>query len=190
MANVPDRDVVVLAPEKRHRVEPLAAAEHVRAATCPWRSATTQCSTRSVRPYERRATGRHRRRQRCRRARLQVLVHCDAAVIASPACSAIATAGLTPTPTTRKSLSSVAPPLASPSARQSASPSDRGGRSRLAPRAAIGRTAPPRPPSPARAARSLVRPRRRRSAGPQRRRHLETDEARTNYDDMPGRCAR
>ena len=47
MADIVDRDIVVLAPEERHGGRTSRACPSMlRAAVWPWRSATTQCSTR------------------------------------------------------------------------------------------------------------------------------------------------
>ena len=53
VADIGDRNVVMLAPEERDRMERLAASEHVDGGQCPCRSATTQCSTRMASPVSR-----------------------------------------------------------------------------------------------------------------------------------------
>ena len=112
VADVLDRDVVVLAPEKRNRVEPLAIAEHVPSGHLtlalgddPVFDADSRAGV-GIGPSSDVAGGEH-----ARRAGLEILVDGDAAIDASPACSASAVDGRTPTPTTMKSASSVAPPL-------------------------------------------------------------------------------
>ena len=82
----------------------------LRAAACPCRCATTQCSTRIRSPRVRVGPARDvARRVDARHARLEVLVHRHARSIASPACSASASRGRTPTPITTRSASSRVP---------------------------------------------------------------------------------
>ena len=136
MSDVFDRDVVVLAPEERHRVERFAAPEHVARRDLPLALGdhpvldSDALSRMRIRPPRDVAGGKDPAG-----ARLEVLVDDHALSSVRPACSASAVDGRTPMPITTKSASIVPPPLRRPCGRRPTPPSDRGGTRRRALRA-------------------------------------------------------
>jgi hypothetical protein len=104
VADIGDGDVVVLASEERHGIEALPAPENVAAAVCPWRSATTQCSTRIFSPV---CWFGHWAMSPAAKMPVTLVSRYSFTSMprseASPACSASEVTGRTPIPTTTTS---------------------------------------------------------------------------------------